>query len=85
MYISLNSNRRNLSKAHFSGRRSVPRPSHSLCNCLIIDPCGCAVDPCTCFMTDAAGCYQDCPCTIAHTPGLPKKDRARLVDKEAGK
>jgi hypothetical protein len=38
------------------------RAATSLCDCRIVDPCGCVVDPCTCFRTDARGCYRDCPC-----------------------
>lgn len=34
----------------------------NLCDCLVIDPCGCFVDPCACFRTDERGCYTDCGC-----------------------
>lgn len=45
--------------------------SGSLCDCLVLDPCGCYVDPCTCFQTDSRGCYVDCGCS-EKTRGLMK-------------
>ena len=32
------------------------------CDCLVLDPCGCFVDPCVCVRTDERGCYTDCGC-----------------------
>lgn len=34
----------------------------SLCDCLVVDPCGCLADPCICVKTDSRGCYMDCDC-----------------------
>ena len=41
--------------------RGFLRRRINLCDCLVIDPCGCIVDPCDCVVTDERGCYL-APC-----------------------
>lgn len=37
--------------------------SSDLCGCLVIDPCGCYVDPCGCFVSEEIGSYEtSCGC-----------------------
>ena len=71
MPISKNDGRAPLAEARFTARRHHRRSSASLCDGLVIDPCGCIVNPCACFRTDTAGCNQDCGCEQAHHPRLP--------------
>ncbi len=70
-------NRRNESTPERDGtkapeRASPRRPALSLCDCRVIDPCGCAVDPCACFLTDERGCYLDCSCESPSEAWLEK-------------
>lgn len=63
-------------KEHRSHKTNEPKAPvneevASLCDCLILDPCGCYVDPCNCFQTDSRGCYVDCGCS-EKTRGLLK-------------
>lgn len=44
----------------------------SLCDCLVVDPCGCLADPCICFKIDDGGCYVDCDC-VEKTPRLRRE------------
>lgn len=38
-------------------------PSSDVCGCLILDPCGCYVDPCSCVAVDEISCYDtSCGC-----------------------